>query len=154
MRFIILCYFSLICCLSLSTGWVAIMYYFSLQLISVQYMFYSCLLFILYFLFHVFLTACFGFFLRRLVSPSAHLHPQPAIDQASFGLVGFSLRFVTFRLSCRQTRPQLTLMYMYFGWQTVMPSDCSQQTMLWMFQAVHRCIYCFWDCCMIFGQVL
>ena len=79
MRFIILCYFSLICCLSLSTGWVVILYYFTLQLISVQYMFYSCLLFILYFLFHVFLTACFGFFLSRLVSPSAHYTLRQAL---------------------------------------------------------------------------
>ena len=37
MRFIILCYFSLICCLSLSIGWVVILYYFTLQLITVQY---------------------------------------------------------------------------------------------------------------------
>ena len=30
-------YFSLICCLSLSIGWVVILYYFTLQLITVQY---------------------------------------------------------------------------------------------------------------------
>ena len=85
MRFIILCYFSLICCLSLSAGWVVILYYFTLQLISVQYMFYSCLLFILYFLFHVFLTACFGFFLSRLVSPSAHYTLRQALTRHHLG---------------------------------------------------------------------
>ena len=45
-------------------------------------------------------------------------------------------------------------MYMYFVGKLLCQVTLVSRLCCGCFQAVYRCIYCFWDCCIIFGQVL
>ena len=80
-------------------GCYPVLFYITVDFSSVHVLF----MFIVHFIFPV---SCIPdrllwIFPEQISIAVSSLHPQTGIDQASFGLVGFSLHFGTFCLSCR-----------------------------------------------------